>query len=61
MAEWLSDIRPVDPDEAIRAVFATLSRHVSEGQITKIRNALPKGLRMLWDGADARILAEAGA
>ena len=61
VAEWLSDIRPVDPDEAISAVFAVLSRHVSEGQIAKVRNALPKGIRMAWDGADARQLAEAGA
>ena len=61
VAEWLSDIRPVDPDEAIRAVFEVLARHVSEGQIVKVRNALPKGIRMLWDGADARQLAEAGA
>jgi uncharacterized protein (DUF2267 family) len=61
VAEWLADIRPVDPDEAVRAVFATLSRHVSEGQIAKVRQALPKGIRLLWDGADARQLAEAGA
>jgi len=61
VAEWLSDTRPVDPDDAIRAVFAVLARHVSEGQIVKVRNALPKGIRMLWDGADARQLAEAGA
>lgn len=61
VAEWLSDIRPVDPDEAIAAVFGVLSHHISEGQIVKVRNALPKGIRMLWDGADARQLAEAGA
>jgi uncharacterized protein (DUF2267 family) len=61
VAEWLSDIRPVDPDEAIAAVFSVLDRHLSEGQITKVRNALPKGLRLLWDGADARLLTEAGA
>lgn len=61
VAEWLSDIRPVDPDEAIAAVFAVLARHVSEGQIIKVRNALPRGIRMAWDGADARVLAEAGA
>ena len=61
VAEWLSDIRPVDPDEAIRAVFAVLARHVSEGQIAKVRNALPRGIRMAWDGADNRVLAEAGA
>src|SRR5687768_7550034 len=28
VAEWLSDIRPVDPDAAISAVFGVLSRHV---------------------------------
>jgi uncharacterized protein (DUF2267 family) len=61
VAEWLSDIRAVDPDEAIQAVFAVLSRHVSEGQIRKVRGALPQGIRMLWDGADARQLADAGA
>ena len=61
VAEGLADIRPVDPDEAIAAVFAVLDRHLSEGQLAKVRNALPKGLRMAWDGADARILAEAGA
>jgi uncharacterized protein (DUF2267 family) len=59
--EWLSDTRSIDPGEAIAAVFALLSHHVSEGQIAKIRHSLPKGIRMLWDGADARLLAEAGA
>lgn len=61
VAEWLRDIRPVDPDEAIAAVFAVLDRHLSEGQLTKVRNALPKGLKMVWDGVEARVLAEAGA
>jgi len=61
VAEWLGDTRPVDPEEAIAAVFAVLTRHVSEGQIVKVRNALPKGIRLAWDGADARQLAEAGA
>lgn len=57
----LADTRPVDPDEAILAVFATLDRHVSEGQLAKVRGALPKGIRMAWNGAEARQLAEAGA
>lgn len=61
VAEWLSDIRPVDPEEAVIAVFAVLSRHISAGQIAKVRHALPKGIRLAWDGADARQLAEAGA
>ena len=49
VAEWLSDIRPVDPDDAVRAVFSVLSRHVSAGEIVKVRNALPKSLRQSWD------------
>ena len=61
VAEWLSDIRPVDPEEAVAAVFSVLSRHLSEGQVAKVRNALPKSVRMLWDGADAKALAEAEA
>jgi uncharacterized protein (DUF2267 family) len=61
VAEWLTDIRPVDPEEAIVAVFGVLNRHLSEGQVAKVRSALPKGLRLAWDGADARALAEAGA
>jgi uncharacterized protein (DUF2267 family) len=61
VARWLSDIRPVDPDAAVAAVFGVLNRHLSEGQIAKIRSVLPKGLQMLWDGINARELAEAGA
>jgi uncharacterized protein (DUF2267 family) len=52
VAEWLSDTRPVDPDEAVRSVFRVLSRHISEGQIEKIRDALPKSLRQLWYEAE---------
>ena len=52
VAEWLSDTRPVDPDEAIRSVFRVLSRHISEGQISKVRDALPKSLRVMWASAE---------
>jgi uncharacterized protein (DUF2267 family) len=52
VAEWLSDTRPVDPEEAVRSVFRVLSRHVSEGQINKVRDALPKSLRRLWEEAE---------
>lgn len=61
VAEWLADIGPVDADEAIAAVFGLLNRHLSEGLLAKVRSALPRGLQLLWDGADARALAEAGA
>jgi uncharacterized protein (DUF2267 family) len=52
VAEWLSDTRPVDPDEAVRSVFRLLSRHISEGQVNKVRDALPKSLRRLWEEAE---------
>ena len=59
VAEWLSDTRPVDPVEAIRSVFRVLSRHISEGQINKVRDARPKSLRQMWVTAeDPTIIAE---
>lgn len=59
VAAWLSDTRPVDPEEAIRSVFRVLSRHISEGQINKVRDALPKSLRQMWVTAeDPTIIAE---
>lgn len=51
VAEWLSDTRPVDPDAAIRAVFGLLSRHLSEGLVNHVRDALPKSLRASWENA----------
>jgi uncharacterized protein (DUF2267 family) len=52
VAKWLSDSRPVDPEEAIRSVFRVLSRHISEGQCSKVREALPKSLRQMWESAE---------
>jgi uncharacterized protein (DUF2267 family) len=52
VAEWLSDGRSVDVDEAIRSVFRVLSRHISEGQINKVRDALPKSLRQMGQSAE---------
>src|ERR1700741_1471685 len=37
VAEGLSDTRPVDPEEAMRSVFRVLARHISEGQVSKVR------------------------
>jgi uncharacterized protein (DUF2267 family) len=50
---WLSDTRTVDAKDAIAAVFGVLSRHVSPGQVEKVRNALPGGIRALWPEAEA--------
>lgn len=53
VAEWLRDVRPIDPDAAVRSVFRVLSRHVSEGQIAKVRDALPKSIRQSWSEPEA--------
>jgi uncharacterized protein (DUF2267 family) len=52
VAHAFRDTRPVDPEEAVRSVFRVLSRHISEGQISKVRDALPKSLRQLWESAE---------
>ncbi len=59
VAEWLTDMRPTDPNDAIAAVFGVLSRHVSEGQIVKVKNSLPKGIRQAWENIDARTVSTA--
>ena len=56
VSRWLSDIRPVDPKDAVRAVFAVLSRHVPRGQIEKVRHALPADLREFWITAEERVV-----
>ncbi|MFN3511994.1 MAG: DUF2267 domain-containing protein [Phenylobacterium sp.] len=52
VAEWLSDTRPVDPKLAVHAVFRVLSRHVPQGQIEKVRGALPQSLRSSWESLE---------
>ncbi len=44
----LAGCRPVRPDLAATAVMRTLNRHITEGQVKKARDALPKGIRALW-------------
>ena len=58
VAEWLSDARPVDPEDAIRSVFKVLSRHVSRGQIDHVKQALPKPVRQMWDDMEAPELVQ---
>ncbi len=52
VARWLSDTRPVDPEDAVRAVCTVLSRHLSHGQIRKVQSALPGDLRAFWLSAE---------
>jgi uncharacterized protein (DUF2267 family) len=48
VGESLSDTRPVDVHDAVRAVFDVLSAHLPRGQCAKVRDALPGELKALW-------------
>ena len=50
--EELAATRPVRPDLAATVVMRTLNRHITEGQIKKVRDALPKSVRALWPEPD---------
>ena len=54
VSRWLSDVRPIDPQDAVRAVLSVLSRHVQRGQIEKVKVALPADLRAFWVAAEER-------
>lgn len=38
----------LDPEAAVRAVFAVLARHVTEGELEDVRGRLPAEVRALW-------------
>jgi uncharacterized protein (DUF2267 family) len=40
--------RPVNVQHAAAVVMRTLNRHVTEGQVKKVRDSLPKGVRAIW-------------
>src|SRR5919106_3738983 len=46
--ERFGDIRPVNPRNAVIAVFNVLSRHLPRGQSVKVRDALPDDVKVLW-------------
>jgi uncharacterized protein (DUF2267 family) len=54
VGEDLRNIRPVDRVDATRVVFHLLSRHLSEGQVANVRDALPQEVRALWSPATRR-------
>jgi uncharacterized protein (DUF2267 family) len=39
---------PIDPEDATRAVFQVLERHVTWGEIHDVIDELPQGIRALW-------------
>jgi len=39
---------PIDPETIARAVFAVISRRVTEGEIEDVKHVLPTDIRHLW-------------
>lgn len=52
VAKRMSEVREIDTDAAIRAVFAVLSRHLTEGQALKVWQAMPEPVRDVWTEAE---------
>jgi len=48
VAAQLDDIRPVNTEDAARAVFAVLEAHIAHGEIEDVKAMLPAQLRRLW-------------
>jgi uncharacterized protein (DUF2267 family) len=44
----LQDVRPINAQTAAEAVFRTLSRHVTEGEIEDVKAVLPADIRKVW-------------
>ena len=44
----LTGIRPVNVEDATRAVFATINKHLDPGECAKVVEALPEPVRNLW-------------
>lgn len=44
----LGNTRPFNVGEAVQVVFRTISKHVTEGQVEKIRAYLPRDLATTW-------------
>lgn len=52
VGEGLANIRPVNVQEAVQVVFRTICNHVTEGQVRKVRESLPRDIQALWPPAE---------
>jgi uncharacterized protein (DUF2267 family) len=44
----IQDIRPINAQTATEAVFRTLSKHVTQGEIDDVKGMLPEDIREVW-------------
>jgi uncharacterized protein (DUF2267 family) len=51
VADHLHDIRPVNQQAAVQAVFDVLARHISIGEFDEVAGALPQKLRPFFEQA----------
>ncbi len=49
VSKVFQDDPPLDPEQVTRTVFSVLEKHISEGEISDIRNILPGEIRNLWE------------
>jgi uncharacterized protein (DUF2267 family) len=48
ISEQLQQMRPMGADDAARAVFKVLERHIGQGELNKIKHGLPREIRSLF-------------
>ena len=51
VSKELNQIRPVNVQQAVRAVLHVLDHHVNPDQVAKVRDSLPETIRAIWPGA----------
>jgi uncharacterized protein (DUF2267 family) len=50
VSKGLTQIRPVNVQQAVRAVLRVLDHHINPDQMAKVRESLPESIRAIWPG-----------
>lgn len=48
VSQHLKQVPPINPEDASRAVFAAIARHVSAGEVEEVKQMVPEGVRTLF-------------